>query len=160
MYGFLNSIRGTAFVFHKCLWFFSAGRFRSWGSEDHRTIQIGRDLRSSLIQPSAQSRVSYDIRPGYSGLYPSGSSMRPRMMMAQRATFTTELSVPLSVICCPPGEYYSSSLPQCSWPPCLLDFPNSWIWKRLWPLLRITVQAPYTMTLSREPLTVHSLRPR
>lgn len=37
---------------------------------DHRIIQVRRDLGRSLAQALAQSRVSCEIRIGYSELYP------------------------------------------------------------------------------------------
>lgn len=40
-------------------------------SQDHRIIQVVRDLRRSLAQPPAQSRASFEARLGGSGLYPS-----------------------------------------------------------------------------------------
>lgn len=43
------------------------------GSWDYKIVQDGRDLRRSLLQPPAQSRVSYKDRPDCSRLYPVSS---------------------------------------------------------------------------------------
>lgn len=42
------------------------------GSQDHKIIQVGRDLRQFLVQHPAQSRVSCENTPYYCGLYPFG----------------------------------------------------------------------------------------
>lgn len=39
---------------------------------DHRMIQVGRDLRRSLVHPP-KGRASCEIEPDCSGLYPDGS---------------------------------------------------------------------------------------
>lgn len=53
------------------------GVIKLWGwNQNHRkqrTIQVGRDLRRSLIQLLAHSRVSCEVRTGCSGLCPVGS---------------------------------------------------------------------------------------
>lgn len=51
---------------------------------DHTIIQFIRDFRRSLVwpPPPAQSWVSYEILPGFSGLYPVGFSQAPRMKTA------------------------------------------------------------------------------
>lgn len=46
---------------------------------DHRIFQAGGDLRRSLFQPSVTSRVSCEISPGRTGLYPVWSWNSPRM---------------------------------------------------------------------------------
>lgn len=46
-------------------------------------IQVGRDLRKFLAEPSTQRRVSYEIGPCCSELYPVGFSNPPRMERAQ-----------------------------------------------------------------------------
>lgn len=38
-------------------------------SQNHRISQVGRYLRKVLVQPSAQSRVNYEVKPGCSGLF-------------------------------------------------------------------------------------------
>lgn len=45
--------------------------------QGHRVVEAGRNLRRSLVEPSAHSMVSYGIRPGCSGLYSVGS-WKPR----------------------------------------------------------------------------------
>lgn len=42
-------------------------------SQNHRLIQVGRDLRTPRVQSQAQSRVTCEARPGYPGHYPLGS---------------------------------------------------------------------------------------
>lgn len=38
--------------------------------EDSRIIKVGKDIKSSSVQFPAQGRVSFEFRPGCSGLYP------------------------------------------------------------------------------------------
>lgn len=39
----------------------------TWTLQSHQITQFGRDLRVSPVQPPAPSRVSHEIRAGYSG---------------------------------------------------------------------------------------------
>ena len=48
-----------------------------------RTIQAARDLRRSLVQTSAQSRVRSEIESGCSGFHPPGTLKLSRMETAQ-----------------------------------------------------------------------------
>lgn len=56
-----------------CLW-------KSSNSQIHRIICVGRDLRRSLFQPLAQSRVSYEVGQGF---FQSGLEKPPRTDTAQ-----------------------------------------------------------------------------
>lgn len=49
----------------------------------HRTMQVGRDLMRSLVQPSAQNRVSYKASTGCLRLCPVRSWKPPRMELVQ-----------------------------------------------------------------------------
>lgn len=61
---------------------------------------MGRDLRMSLVQPPAQSRVSYKVRGSYSEFYPAESQKPPR----------TETTQPLWAVCPMPGYPYSEKV--------------------------------------------------
>lgn len=52
-------------------------------SEDQGIVQTVRDLRRSLVQPSAHSRGSSKVRPGCSGLHPFRDWKPPRTETAQ-----------------------------------------------------------------------------
>ena len=64
---------------HICAW----AQWWSSCTQRHQIIQVGVELRRSLIRPPAQSRVSYQARPGYLGLYPVGFWKAPRLETAQ-----------------------------------------------------------------------------
>lgn len=53
------------------------------GLHNHRIIQKGRGLRRSLVQCHAQSRISYEVRPGCSKFYSASPWKPPRMEMAE-----------------------------------------------------------------------------
>lgn len=69
------------------IWKFSVWRNR-WKrqerqSHDHRVIQVGRDLRRSLVLPPAQNRSRSEFRPGSSVLFPVGSWKPPETETVQ-----------------------------------------------------------------------------
>lgn len=41
----------------------------------HSVIKLGGELRMSPVQSPSPSRVSYEIKPGCSGLYPAGTCL-------------------------------------------------------------------------------------
>lgn len=53
------------------------------GFHNHRLVKVGRQLRRSLIWPSAQTRANTKCRPGCSGHGPDGSCKTPRMELPQ-----------------------------------------------------------------------------
>lgn len=60
-------------------------RAQWWSSctQNHPIIQAGVGLRTSLVTPLVQSRVSFQTRPGYLGLYPDVFWKTPRLETAQ-----------------------------------------------------------------------------
>lgn len=52
-----------------------------WTSKDYRITWIGRDLRRSIVQPSAQSRVTCELRPGCSMICSVDSWQGPRLSL-------------------------------------------------------------------------------
>lgn len=59
-------------------------------SQAHKMIHAGRDLRTSLVLPTPQSRMSCEIVPGCSGLFSVGSGKPSRLETAKplQATLT------------------------------------------------------------------------
>lgn len=55
---------------------------KEYCNESSQKDQAGRHLRRSLAQPPAQSRLSWEIRPGCSELYPVNSWSHPRREIA------------------------------------------------------------------------------
>lgn len=89
------------------------------GSYDHRTIQVGKDLRRCLGQPPVQSRSSCEIRQGCSGLHPA--CLEKTMMATAQSVWTACFNAWLSSW----GKAFSfhvvwtSLLPLCLvLPPC------------------------------------------
>lgn len=62
-------------------------------SQNRRKIQLGRDLRISLVQPPAQFRVSEEVKPCCLGLYPIGLQKIPGMETAQHLGATCSTAV-------------------------------------------------------------------
>lgn len=54
-------------------------------------MQVGRDLRKSLVQSSPQARLSCEMTPGYLGLCPINSQKPTRMDMARSLWATCSL---------------------------------------------------------------------
>lgn len=66
-----------------CIDPWGAGPILLLGSQNYRVIQVRRDLWRFLVQPSAQCRVCYEIRPGVSQLYWVLSWKIPRVETAK-----------------------------------------------------------------------------
>jgi len=77
--------------------------------QNQRIIKEERDLRSSIVQPPTESRVSQEARPNFSELYTVRSLQPPRMEPSQHCLALSSTAWPYS-----PGERLSLLTGQTS----------------------------------------------
>ena len=112
---------------------------------DHRITQAGSDLRRSLVQRPAQSRVSYRVRPGSSGLYLVGLTC---------SAFWRVLGFFCSgVQCCSLLETHcwaEQILSDASNSPTYFRYTGQWKWQNLASLEHVLLLSPSSCNLELE----------